>query len=135
MKKVILIQKLKNMLIHYSQKQKMDIVIRHVKKIHSIFLNSTSTNNKTNKCYLLNSNDILLAPNSNILIEKRQNAASELNKKCRWINNEISLLLKLKKDLKGNITLINEYFLKRTYKSIEHKLSSIENKKSGNHNQ
>lgn len=54
------------------------------KKIHSIFLNSTSTNNKTNKCYLLNSNDILLAPNSNILIEKRQNAASELNKKCGW---------------------------------------------------
>lgn len=84
-----------------------------------------------NKCYSLNSNDILLAPNSNILIEKRQIAGSSLNKKCRWSNEEISLLMKLKKDLKGDVNLISNYFPKRTFISIQHKLDSIETKKNG----
>ncbi|KAK8837685.1 hypothetical protein M9Y10_036220 [Tritrichomonas musculus] len=69
-------------------------------EIHSLFnevINGTI--GTTKKCYLLSSKDIMLAPNSNILIEKRQNAANELSPKCNWNNQEVSLLLKLNRDL------------------------------------
>lgn len=39
--------------------------------------------------------------------------------------------MKLKKDLKGDVNLISNYFPKRTFISIQHKLDSIETKKNG----
>ncbi len=72
----------------------------------------------------------MLSPNSNILIEKRQNAANELSPKCNWNNQEVSLLIKLNKDLNGNISLISKYFPKRTINSIKKKLNTIQKKKS-----
>lgn len=101
------------------------------KEIHSIFNKVTNiTIEQTKKCYLMNSKDIMLSPNSNILIEKRQNAANELSPKCNWNNQEVSLLIKLNKDLNGNISLISKYFPKRTINSIKKKLNTIQKKKS-----
>ena len=95
-------------------------------KIHALF--NEVINDKigpNNKCYLLQSKDICLAPNSNILIEKRQNSANSLSPKCRWNNEETSLLIRLNQDLNGNISLISQYFPKRTIKSIQEKLHKI----------
>ena len=64
-----------------------------------MIINNNKIENK--KCYLFNSAQVILAPNSNIMIEKRQNAASTQNKKCRWTSDEVDLLLKLNQDFQN----------------------------------
>ena len=88
-----------------------------------MIINNNKIENK--KCYLFNSAQVILAPNSNIMIEKRQNAASTQNKKCRWTSDEVDLLLKLNQDLNGQIDLIINYFPKRSADSITKKLKEL----------
>ena len=68
-----------------------------------------------------------MAPNSNIKIEKRQDAANLQHKKCRWTADEVDLLMKLNKDLNGKIEMIINYFPKRTTESITKKMKEIKN--------
>ena len=72
----------------------------------------------------------MLEPNSNVNIEKRQQASTMIQNKCRWSTDEITLLKRLDSDFNGNITKIVEYFPKRTVKSITEKLYKLHNKKN-----
>ena len=74
------------------------------------------------KKLILKSDEVLLAPNANKMIEKRQNFCFSLNTKCKWKSKEIELLIRLNHDLNGNLLLIHQYFPKRTIRSVEHKL-------------
>lgn len=102
-------------------------------KAHHFFQNIIDENKIENqKCYLFNSGQALLAPNSNVMIEKRQMSGNIQSKKCRWTSDEVNLLVQLNKDLKGNIELICNYFPKRSQESINKKLkevNKIKNKK------
>ena len=99
--------------------------------VHSFFKKIISENgDKTNKCYLLKSSQVLLEPNSNVNIEKRQQASSMIQNKCRWSTDEIALLKHLDSDFNGNITKIVEYFPKRTVRSIIEKLNKLHGKKN-----
>lgn len=78
---------------------------------------------------------MLLAPNTNVMIEKRQNSARIGCQKCKWTSDETELLIRLNRDFNGNAHRICEYFPKRTYNSVEKKLmkiSKIELKKKVN---
>lgn len=78
---------------------------------------------------MFNSNEILLAPNANIMIEKRQNACNEMCQKCKWAVDETELLIRLNNDFNGNMAKIAPYFPKRSYKSVENKLIEISKKR------
>ena len=67
---------------------------------------------------------MILSPTSNILIQKRQfQNAKTCN--CKWSNKEVELLLKLNKDMNGDINKISNYFDKRTPLAIQRKLQKI----------
>lgn len=96
--------------------------------VHSFFKKIISENSNqinTCKCYLFKSTQVVLEPNSNINIEKRQQASSMIQHKCRWSTDEIALLKHLARDFNGNITKIIQYFPKRTAKSIIEKLNKL----------
>lgn len=111
-------------LIYEAKTQKCD---ETCKKTHAFFKSIIEVNNiSCNKCYLFKSDDIMLAPNANVMIEKRQNFCCSLNTKCKWRSEEIELLIRLNHDLNGNLQLIHQYFPKRTFRSVENKLKEIQ---------
>ena len=108
----------------------MKICDQKCHQAHLFFQKIIEKNNKLNKkCYLFNSNEILLAPNANIMIEKRQNACNEMCQKCKWAVDETELLIRLNNDFNGNMAKIAPYFPKRSYKSVENKLIEISKKR------
>ena len=57
-------------LIYEAKTQKCD---GNCKKTHAFFKSIIDVNNiSCNKCYLFKSDDVMLAPNTNVMIEKRQ---------------------------------------------------------------
>ncbi|KAK8899972.1 hypothetical protein M9Y10_002295 [Tritrichomonas musculus] len=121
----MLVEKMVNSLINEASNGICDI---NCQKAHQLFQKVIKNKNIENKkCYLFNSDQVLLAPNSNIKIEKRQDAANLQHKKCRWTADEVDLLMKLNKDLNGKIEMIINYFPKRTTESITKKMKEIKN--------
>lgn len=118
------IEKMAFSLIQEAKTQKCDEICV---KTHNFFIKIIEINSiSCNKCYLFKSNDVLLAPNANVMIEKRQNFCCSKNTKCKWKSEEIELLIRLNHDLNGNLQLMQQYFPKRTIRSVENKLKEIQ---------
>ena len=117
-------QKIDSMILSLINEASNNICNNICKETHLFFQKIIKENNTPNKkCYLFKNDDVTLAPNANIMIEKRQNAANPTCQKCKWTADETDLLIRLNKDFDGNMQKISPYFPKRTFRSIESKLN------------